>query len=178
MKINGNRGSSQRRRIKVHKGVYADHKSVSAGNQNGHVTGVCSPDQIAAGTAAGTTKHPARKAPRIFIGSRPIDKKIYICSRAVKGKMVRGLAIRLFVGWAVGWFGGCGAKDGAGDDTSCADAIKTPATVEEAARVLDLSTFPLIDTAKPTDERHVANLSYLATGDVKTAFEFNQKALL
>src|SRR5262245_11164512 len=170
MKINGNRGSSQRRRIKVHKGAYADHKSVSAGNQNGHVSGVCSLDQIAAATAAGTTTDRARNAPVILIGSRPMDKTIDLCSRTVMEK--------LFLACAVGCFVGCGAKNRAADDTSSADAIKTPATVEEAARVLDLSTFPLIDTAKPTDERHVANLSYLATGDVKTAFEFNQKALL
>jgi hypothetical protein len=56
--------------------------------------------------------------------------------------------------------------------------IKTPATVEQAARVLDLSTFPLMDGAKPLDSPQVANLFYLATGDVKTAFEFNRKALL
>jgi len=71
-----------------------------------------------------------------------------------------------------------GSKNQAADDTTDSDAIKTPATVEQAARVLDLSTFPLMDTAKPTDERHVANLSYLATGDAKTAFEFNRKALV
>jgi hypothetical protein len=35
-----------------------------------------------------------------------------------------------------------------------------------------------MDNAKPTDERHVANLSYLATGDAKTAFEFNRKAFV
>jgi hypothetical protein len=50
--------------------------------------------------------------------------------------------------------------------------------VEQAARIIDLSTFPLVDGAKPTGSRQVANLSYAATGDVKTAFEFNRKALL
>ena len=73
---------------------------------------------------------------------------------------------------------GCGAKNQAADDTTSADAIKTPATVEQAARVLDLSTFPLMDGAKPPESRQVANLFYVATGDVKTAFEFNRKALL
>ena len=72
---------------------------------------------------------------------------------------------------------GCGAKNRAAEDTTSADAIKTPATVEQAARVLDLSTFPLMDGAKPPESRQVANLFYLATGDVKTAFEFNRKAL-
>jgi hypothetical protein len=73
---------------------------------------------------------------------------------------------------------GCGAKNQAADDTTSADAIKTPATVEQAAKVLDLSTFPLMDGAKPLESPQVANLFYLATGDVKTAFEFNRKALL
>src|SRR2546425_12522679 len=82
---------------------------------------------------------------------------------------------KLFVVCALGWLFGCGGKNRATEDTTDADAIKTPATVEQAARILDLATFPLMDTAKPTDERHVANLSYLATGAVKKAFEFNRK---
>ena len=69
-------------------------------------------------------------------------------------------------------------EKGAQDDTSSADAIKTPATVEQAARILDLSTFPLPNGAKPPGSRQMANLSYVTTGDVKTAFEFNRKALL
>ena len=68
-------------------------------------------------------------------------------------------------------------KPGGGRHDS-ADAIKTPATVEQAAKVLDLSTFPLMDGAKPLESPQVANLFYLAPGDVKTAFEFNRKALL
>ena len=98
-----------------------------------------------------------------------MDKTIDLCSQTVMEK--------LFLACAVGCFVGCGAKKGTADDTSSADAIKTPATVEEAARVLDLSTFPLPDGAKPLESCHVANLSYLATGDVKKAFEFNRKAL-
>jgi hypothetical protein len=85
---------------------------------------------------------------------------------------------KVFVVCALGCFFGCGAKKGAADDTADSDAIKTPATVEQAARVLDLSTFPLMDGAKPLESPQVANLFYLATGDVKTAFEFNRKALL
>jgi hypothetical protein len=95
---------------------------------------------------------------------------VCLCYRTVMEKV--------FAACVLGCLFGCGSKNQAADDTTSAEAIKTPATVEQAARVLDLSTFPLMDTAKPTDERHVANLSYLATGDVKTAFEFNRKALI
>ncbi len=84
----------------------------------------------------------------------------------------------IVVACALGCLLGCGAKNRESDNTTSADAIKTPATVEQAARILDLSTFPLIDGAKPVESRQVANLFYVATGDVKTAFEFNRKALL
>jgi hypothetical protein len=99
-----------------------------------------------------------------------MNKVVHLSSRAVMEK--------LFVACAVVCVFGCGSKNGTAEDTTSADAIKTPATVEQAAKVLDLSTFPLPDGAKPLESRHVANLSYLATGDVKTAFEFNRKALL
>jgi len=85
---------------------------------------------------------------------------------------------KLCVSCALCCFFGCGAKNRAADDATSADAIKTPATVEQAAKILDLSTFPLMDGAKPLELPQVANLFYLATGDVKTAFEFNRKALL
>ena len=78
----------------------------------------------------------------------------------------------------VGCLFGCGSKNQAADDTTSADTNKPPATVEEAAKVLDLSNFPLMDGAKPLESPQVANLFYLATGNVKTAFEFNRKALL
>src|SRR5206468_10777532 len=99
-----------------------------------------------------------------------MDKVFYLCCRAVMKKV--------FVVCALGCFVGCGSKNQAADDTTSADAIKTPATVEQAAKVLDLSTFPLVEGATAPGSRHVANLSYLATGDVKTAFEFNRKALV
>jgi hypothetical protein len=99
-----------------------------------------------------------------------MDNVVQLCSRAVMKKIV--------VACALGCVFGCGAKKGTAENTTSADAIKTPATVEQAARVLDLSTFPLPDGAKALESRHVANLSYLATGDVKTAFEFNRKALV
>ena len=93
---------------------------------------------------------------------------VHLCSRIVMKKVV--------VACTVGFLFGCGAKNRAADDTTSADAIKTPATVEQAARVLDLSTFPLMDGAKSAESRQVANLFYVAPGDVKKAFEFNRKA--
>ena len=85
---------------------------------------------------------------------------------------------KFFVACALGCLFGCGAKNGAAEDTTSADAIKTPATVEQAARVLDLSTFPLMDGAKSAESRHVANLSYVAPGDPKKALEFQRKAFV
>src|SRR6266446_8084131 len=99
-----------------------------------------------------------------------MDKVSYLCCRAVMRKV--------FAACVIGCLFGCGSKNQAADDTTSADAIKTPATVEQAARVLDLSTFPLMDGAKPLESPQVAFLFYLATGDVKTAFEFNRKALV
>jgi hypothetical protein len=55
---------------------------------------------------------------------------------------------------------------------------KTPATVQEATRVLDLSAIPLMKGAQAPDSRQVANLSYLASSEVKAAFEFHRQALL
>jgi hypothetical protein len=85
---------------------------------------------------------------------------------------------KIFVACAFVCLLGCGAKNHAADDTTSGDAVKTPATVEQAARVLDLSTFPLPDGANPLESHQVAVLFYVATGDVKTAFEFNRKALV
>ena len=97
-----------------------------------------------------------------------MDKVFCLCGRAVMKKV--------FVACALGFLFGCGAKNEAADDTTSADAIKTPATVEQAAKVLDLSTFPLMDGAKSAESRHVANLSYVAPGDPKKALEFHRKA--
>jgi hypothetical protein len=99
-----------------------------------------------------------------------MNKLVHVCSRAVMEKV--------FVACALGCLFACGAKDPAAEDTSAADAVKTPATVEQAARILDLSTFPLMDGAKPLESRQVAVLFYVATGAVKTAFEFNRKTLV
>ncbi len=97
-----------------------------------------------------------------------MDKIAYLCSRTVMEKV--------FLACALGCVFACGAKNRAADDTTSADAIKTPATVEQAAKVLDLSTFPLMDGAKSAESRHIANLSYVAPGDAKKALEFHRKA--
>ena len=97
-----------------------------------------------------------------------MDKTVYLCSRIVMKK--------IFAVCVVACFLGCGSKKGSAEDTTSADAIKTPATVEQAAKILDLSTFPLMDGAKSAELRHVANLSYVAPGDPKKALEFNRKA--
>ena len=83
-----------------------------------------------------------------------------------------------FVACALVFLFGCGAKNGTANDATSADAIKTPPTVEQAARILDLSTFPLMDGAKSAESRHVANLSYVAPGDAQKALEFNRKAFV
>ncbi len=84
----------------------------------------------------------------------------------------------VFVACALGCLFGCGPKKGAAENTASAEAIKTPATVEQAAQILDLSTFPLMDGATPPGSRQMAHLFYVATGDVKTGFEFHRKALV
>jgi hypothetical protein len=91
---------------------------------------------------------------------------------------LNNLAKKVFVACALGCLFGCGAKNGAANDTSAEGSLKTPATIEQAAKVLDLSTFPLMDGAKSAESRHVANLSYVAPGDAKKALEFNRKAFV
>ena len=99
-----------------------------------------------------------------------MDKIVYVWSRSVIGKILVVCALVCFLG--------CGSKKGSAEDTSSADANKAPATVEEAARVLDLSTFPLMNGAKSAESRHVANLSYVAPGDAKKALEFNRRTFV
>ena len=79
---------------------------------------------------------------------------------------------------AVVFLFGCGAQNGSAENTDSPEAIKTPATVEQAAKVLDLATFPLMDGAKSAESRHVANLSYVAPGDPKKALEFHRKTFV
>ena len=92
----------------------------------------------------------------------------HLCSRSVIKKIFAVCALACFLG--------CGSKKGSAEDTTSADSNKPPATVEEAAKALDLATFPLMDGAKSAESRHVANLSYVAPGDPKKALEFQRKA--
>jgi hypothetical protein len=99
-----------------------------------------------------------------------MDNLVCFCSRnSIEKLLVMSALVCLF---------GCGAKNGTAEDTSSADSNKTPATVEEAAKVLDLSNFPLMDGARASESRHVANLSYVAPGDAKKALEFNRKTFV
>ncbi len=55
---------------------------------------------------------------------------------------------------------GCGPKKGAAENSAPNEsAIKGPATVQQAAQILDLSKFPLLEGAKAPGSRQVANLS-------------------
>ena len=58
------------------------------------------------------------------------------------------------------------------------EPAREPATVQQAAAVLDLRQFPLLPGAKDPGERQIASLGYAAPADVKAAFEFQRKALL
>jgi hypothetical protein len=99
-----------------------------------------------------------------------MNKTVYLCSRIVMKKIFAVCALACFLG--------CGSKKGSAEDATSADSNRPPATVEEAAKVLDLATFPLMDGAKSAESRHVANLSYVAPGDPKKALEFNRKAFV
>jgi hypothetical protein len=71
----------------------------------------------------------------------------------------------------------CGPKKSATDSTTPDGPIPKPATVEQAAQVLDLSTLPLMEGAKPERSGHLANLTYAATGSAKAGFDFHRKTL-
>ncbi len=56
--------------------------------------------------------------------------------------------------------------------------LKDPATVEQAAGVLDLAQLPVLEGAEENPTRTVANLTYqLSKGDVASAFESHRKEL-
>ena len=54
---------------------------------------------------------------------------------------------------------------------------REPATVTEAAKVLDLGTLPLASGAKPRQRHLAAGQEYVAPGNVKRAFDFHRKQL-
>jgi hypothetical protein len=90
---------------------------------------------------------------------------------------VRPVIGKILVTSAFVFLSACGPKKNATDTTTSDGPIQKPATVEQAAQILDLSTFPLMDGAKPERARHVAHLTYAATGNVKAGFDFHRKAL-
>jgi len=52
-----------------------------------------------------------------------------------------------------------------------------PATVAEAAGVINLESFPLLEAAKPPDLRRLASLDYVAKGDPRGAYAFQKQTL-
>ena len=58
------------------------------------------------------------------------------------------------------------------------DAVRIPATVEEAAKALDLNQFPLLPGTPAPGGRSMAQLSYEGPGEVKSGYEFQRKNLV
>jgi hypothetical protein len=54
---------------------------------------------------------------------------------------------------------------------------KKPATVAEAKRVLDLTTFPAMNGAKEPVNRSLARLSYVVQADCQAAYDFHRQTL-
>jgi len=69
---------------------------------------------------------------------------------------------------SVGWQGG---------PLFAADAPAKPATIAEAAKLLDLTKFPRMPGAEAPRQARLAELSYEAKGDVKAAYNFQKQAL-
>jgi hypothetical protein len=91
-----------------------------------------------------------------------------------------GLSLPHFVtmlGCALLGISGCGPKASTLPDTT-EGSLKGPATTEQAAGVLNLSTFPMMPGAPARRQWALADLSYAVASDVKTAFEFQRKTLL
>ncbi len=83
--------------------------------------------------------------------------------------MSRRLMVALALGvWSLG-FAGQAADEKKGP---------APATVADAVKAIDLSKLPLLKGADEPNMRTVAQLSYNAPGDCKTAFEFQRKTLV
>jgi hypothetical protein len=74
-----------------------------------------------------------------------------------------------------------GAKPSAAQVVTAAvtidDTPREPATVEEAARLLDLRTFPVLDDPKFIGKPTLGRLSYDAKGETKAALDFQRKHL-
>ena len=87
------------------------------------------------------------------------------------------LMAKVFAACALVCLAACGPKKAATDNKTSDGPPPKPATVEQAAQVLDLSTFPLMDGAKLERARHMAHLTYAATGGVKAGLDFHRNTL-
>ena len=94
----------------------------------------------------------------------------------MKYPMVRCVVVS-FLSAAIICFSGCKPKGTGSDRGGTDETIKGPATVAQAARVLDLSTFPLMEGAAPNPQREVASLSYAVPGKAKAAYDFYRQKL-
>lgn len=82
---------------------------------------------------------------------------------------------RVLLVFAVLGSSGCKPK---GDAGGAEETLKGPTTVEQAARVIDFTTFPLMDGAAPNPNRAVASLNYtVPKANAKSAFEFQRQTL-
>ena len=73
---------------------------------------------------------------------------------------------------------GCKPKGDGSDSGGNDEPLQGPATLEQAARILDLTTFPLMDGAAANPNRALASLTYtMPNSNVKSAFEFQRKKL-
>lgn len=82
----------------------------------------------------------------------------------------RRLASRLGLVLLMTSSGACSAQSGGSPPGA-------PTTASEAAQVVDLATFPLVQGAETPQAQTVAGLSYKAPGTVKDVFEFQRKHL-
>jgi hypothetical protein len=61
--------------------------------------------------------------------------------------------------------------------SSFAGAAELPASVADAKKVLDLTKFPRLSTAEPSEQVHLASLYYMANDNVEPAFKFQEDGL-
>jgi hypothetical protein len=66
----------------------------------------------------------------------------------------------------------------AGNNFAADPPAKKPATVAEAAKVIDFSKFPLLPGVEEADRRRVASLGYQIESTVAKAFDFQKQQLL
>jgi hypothetical protein len=89
----------------------------------------------------------------------------------------RAVMAKVLAACALVCLSACGPKKASTDNTTSDGPIQKPATVEQAAQILDLSTFPLMDGTNPEMARQMAHLTYAAPGNVKAGLDFHRKTL-